>query len=106
VGESLPQPPNGAGPYELSGPRKLEGLFEEAGMKVIKSDEVNCPFSYPDSETFWKAQLSAGPFQRAMKAAGKEKLKSAVYKAVDPFRRIDGSIIIQPNFFKYVVAAA
>lgn len=105
VGDALPDPPTGAGPYELSGPGKLGGLFEEAGLRVIESGEVDCPFSFPDFKTFWKAQVSAGPFQRAMRAAGDEKLKSAAYKAVDPFRHADGSILIQPNVFKYVAAS-
>jgi SAM-dependent methyltransferase len=106
VRDALPEPPSGAGPYELSWPGKLEGLFEEAGLAVLASGEVDCPFIYPDIETFWKALISAGPIQRAMAAAGEEKLKPAVYEAVDPFRREDGSIHIQPNIFKYVAAAS
>jgi SAM-dependent methyltransferase len=103
--DALPTPPAGGGPYELSGPGKLEGLFEEAGLQVLESGEVDCPFRYPDMETFWKARVSAGPLQGAMRTVDKEVLKSAVYKAVDVFCRDDSSIPIQPNFFKYVVAS-
>jgi SAM-dependent methyltransferase len=105
VRDALPEPPAGAGPYELSGPGQLEGLFEEAGLQVLESGEVDCPFSYPDIETYWQAQNSTGPFQRAMRTVGKEKLMSAVFEAVAVFRRDDGSILIQPNVYKYVVAA-
>jgi len=105
VRDVLPEPPAGTGPYELSGPGKLEGMLEDAGLKVLESAEVNCPFNYPDFETYWKGQVSAGPFQRAMRIVGEEKLKSAVYEAIDTFRRDDGSILIEPNVFKYVVAS-
>jgi SAM-dependent methyltransferase len=105
VRDALPEPPAGAGPYELSVPGKLEGLFEEAGLKVLESGEVDCPFGFPDIETYWNAQVSAGPFQRALRTVGKAKLKSVVDKSVAVFRRDDGSILIQPNFYKYVVAS-
>lgn len=104
VRDALPEPPDGAGPYELSMPGKLESLFEEAGLNVLKSGEVDCPFHFPDFETFWRAQISAGPFQRAMQIAGEEKLRLAVQGAVEAFRNGDGTILIQPNLFKYVVA--
>jgi hypothetical protein len=45
VRDTLPEPPSGAGPYELSAPGKLEGLFTKAGLNVLKSGEVDCPFS-------------------------------------------------------------
>lgn len=105
VRDTLPEPPSGGGQYELSAPGKLESLFEEAGLKVLESGEVDCPFHYSDFETFWRGQNSAGPFQRALRAAGKEKLKFAILEAIEQYRLEDGTIHIQPNVYKYVVAA-
>lgn len=105
VRDALPEPPSGGGPFELSMPGKLESLFENAGLKVLKSDEVNCPFHYPDFEIFWRAQNSAGPFQAALEATGKDRLRQALKEAIEANRLGDGSIRIQPNLFKSVVAA-
>ena len=102
--DALPEPPPGAGPFELSTPGKLESLFEEAGLTVLRSGEVDCPFHYPDLEIFWRAMVASGPTQGAMRVIGGEKLKAALCEAAEPFRLDDGSIRIQPNMFRYVVA--
>jgi len=104
VRASLPEQPNGHGPFELSMPGKLEALFANASLKVLKQGEVDCPFHYPDFETLWRAQNSAGPFQNAVRAAGKERLQLALREAMEPYRLADRTIQIQPNAFKYVVA--
>jgi SAM-dependent methyltransferase len=104
VRDALPEPPPGAGPFELSMPGRLESLFEDAGLKVLKSDEVDCPFYYPDFETFWRANLAAGPLQKAIRVVGEEKLKTALHEAAEAFRLDEGGISIRPNVFKYVVA--
>jgi hypothetical protein len=66
---------------------------------------VNCPFTYPDFETFWRGNAAAGPLQGAMRVVGEEKLKTALRKAVDAFRTDGNSYYIEPNRYKYVVAA-
>lgn len=104
VRDALPEPPSGGGPFELSAPGKLEGLFAEAGLNVIKSEEVDCPFSYPDFETFWQGNIAAGGLQGLLQTVSEERLKLAVHDAVAGFRADNGAILIQPNMFKYVVA--
>lgn len=104
VGDTMPEPPSGGGPFELSEPGKLEGLFVEAGLKVLESGEADCPFSYPDFETFWRGNVAAGPFQGMLRVIREEQLRSAVRDAVEIFRLDNGGILIKPNIFKYVVA--
>jgi SAM-dependent methyltransferase len=104
VRDALPEPPPGDGPFGLSMPGKLESLFEEAGLTVLKSDEVDCPFHYQDSETFWRAMAAGGPMQGAMRVIGRDGIRGAILEAAKPFRLNDDSISIQPNIFKYVVA--
>lgn len=104
MAEALPKPPPGAGPFELSMPGKLEALFEEAGLTVLESGEVACPYKFADFETFWRGNLSAGSAQKAIRVIGEDKLKAAVREAIQAFYQDDGSILIQPNVFKYVVA--
>jgi SAM-dependent methyltransferase len=103
---ALPEPPTSAGPFELSLPGKLESLFTEAGLNTLQSGEVDCPFQYPDFETFWQAQNSGGPFRKAIQAAGNDKLRSVLARATEAYRQDDGAIHIQPNVFRYVVSAS
>ena len=102
--DAMPEPSSGGGPFELSAPGVLEGLFEEAGLKVIESSEVDCPFNYPDFETFWRANVSAGPMQGMLRVVSEEVLKTTLRNAVEAFCLPGGEILIQPNIFKYVVA--
>ncbi len=103
VRDTMPEPPKGGGPFELSMEDKLESLFVEAGLENIQSGEVNCPFEYKDFETFWFGNVSAGPFQGMLKIVSETELKSAVREAVDEFCLDDGRILIPQNIFKYVV---
>jgi SAM-dependent methyltransferase len=104
VRDTMPEPPPGAGPFELSAPGTLERLFEAAGLNVLESDEVDCPFTYPDFETFWRAQVAAGPLQGTLRVVSEAKLRSALRDTVEVFRLDNGGLLIQPNVFKYVVA--
>jgi SAM-dependent methyltransferase len=103
VRDSLPEAPAGGGPFELSSPGKLEELIEQAGLRVLNSGEVNCPFVYPDYEAFWQANVSAGPVQGALNSVGEEKLKAAVQLAIEPFQKEDGRIQMD-NQFRYVTS--
>jgi len=100
----LPVPPSGAVPYELSIPGALEGLFEAAGLPVLTTGEVDCPFTYPNFDTFWRGNAAAGPFQAAIGAAGADQVMAAARAATEAFLGEDGAIQIGPNVFKYVVA--
>ena len=93
----MPEPPSGGGPFELSAPGVLEGMFEEAGLKVLESNEADCPFSYPDFETFWKAFSSAGNVQGVLKVVSEEVLIVNLKKAIKPFSGSSGKINFQPN---------
>jgi ubiquinone/menaquinone biosynthesis C-methylase UbiE len=104
VRDTMPEPPIGGGPFELSMPDKLETLFSEAGLRNITSGEVNCPFEYKDFETFWYGNVSAGPFQGMLQMVSENELKSAVKEAVNGFCLDDGKISIPQNIFKYVSA--
>jgi SAM-dependent methyltransferase len=89
---------------ELSTPGRLTELFVEVGLKIFESGEVDCPFTYPDFETFWRGMLSAGPFQSAIRTVGEGVLLPSIQEALEAFRIDDGSFYIAPNFFKYVTA--
>ena len=103
VRDALPEPPPGDGPFGLSDPGTLEGLIQRAGMGVIAVGEAECPFIYPDTETFWKANISAGPLQAAIAIVGEDDLRTAVLGAVTPYQTDDGGLRFE-NTFRYVTA--
>lgn len=103
VRNALPEPPTGDGPFGLSEPGTIEGLIETAGMSVITTAEADCPFVYPDTETFWKANIASGPLQGAMEIVGEDILRAAVSDAVEPYRTDDGGLRFE-NAFRYVTA--
>ncbi len=101
---TLPESPKGGGPFALSAHGILETLVEEAGLNVIDVNHVDCPFEYPDFETFWRGNVAAGPSQSIIRVVGADKLKSALQRAVEPYLTTKGPIEIGPNYFKYIVA--
>ena len=103
VRDALPEPPPGKGPFELSEPGVLTGLITDADMKVTGEGEVECPFVYADFEGFWKANVSAGPAQAAMRQVSEDELANTVRSALSPYQRSDGSMTFG-NTFMYVVA--
>jgi SAM-dependent methyltransferase len=100
----MPEPTNGGGPFELSGPNTLESLFKEAGLTNLESGETNCPFKYDDFDSMWYGNLSAGPIQGMLNSISENKIKSAFRDATMNFVLNDGSYLIPRNIFKYVVA--
>lgn len=103
VRDTLPSPPASGGPFALSAAGALESLVEQAGWKVTGSDEVDCPFEYPDLETHWQAQRSVGPLQAALRTVSEERLRAAVELAVASHRTNTGGVRLA-NRFRYVTA--
>ncbi|HKK46158.1 MAG TPA: class I SAM-dependent methyltransferase [Balneolaceae bacterium] len=103
VKEALPVPPPGKGPFELSAPGALANLIEDTGMKVVGSDEVECPFAYSNFKELWQANKSAGPLQAAIKQVSSSVLSRKIRSALSAFEKADGSILFE-NTFQYVVA--
>lgn len=102
IRDTLPEPPHGKGPFELSEPGVLEELMEQADLKVVESGEEDCPFEYPSFEAFWRANASAGPLQATLRSVNEQELIGAVHRAVEPFQASGGSIRLE-NRFRYVV---
>ncbi len=98
-----PLAPLGGGPFALSARGALEALFELTGMILVGSGEVDCCFDFPDLESHWRAQRSAGPVQAAIRSAGEGQVRMAVEKAVAPFRTSSGGVRLE-NRFRYLIA--
>ena len=98
-----PPPPGSARPLGVSTPGVVEGLLDDAGLTVTTVGEVDCPFTYPDLETGWRGQRTAGPLVRAVEVAGEAAVRTAFDAAHEPHRRPDGSYR-QDNVFRFIIA--
>jgi hypothetical protein len=95
-------PPGDEGPLALYTPGALENLMEQAGIRLIDSGEVDCPFEWSDDETAWQALHSPGPMVAASASVGEETLRTAVLASLQPFKQPSGSYR-QENVFRYVI---
>jgi SAM-dependent methyltransferase len=106
LGALLPPPPPGApGPFALSEPEALARLAEQAGLRPRHHGAVPCPWAYRDLETALRGLLAAGPAVRAIQAAREDRVREAVAESLVPFRRPDGSYLLE-NTFRYLIASA
>lgn len=106
VGSLLPPPPPGAGgPFALSAPGKLEELLSAAELTPHRAGEVPAPFIFPDLDTAVRANLAAGPTQRAIEHAGLAATEEAFRTAMQSGRQPDGSYR-HNNAYRFVIATA
>ena len=94
--------PLDAEPFALSAPGVLDALVVQAGLTVLGGGTVACPCEYPDRETAWQAQASAGPLQAALRVVGAAQLKAAVLRALAPHATNTG--VRLENHLRYVTA--
>jgi SAM-dependent methyltransferase len=92
------------GPFALSEPGKLETLLEEAGLTLLESGNVACPFFYSDEQTALRAICASGVVVEAIRSAGEEPVREAIRASLQPYR-IAGGAIYQRNTFRYAIAA-
>ena len=95
----------GPEPFALAEPGILEALVAGAGLRVLGTDEVRCPWEYADRETAWQAYASTGPLQAAMRLLGQAPVRAVVLRALVPHATAAGTVRLVSHF-RYVVAAA
>jgi SAM-dependent methyltransferase len=102
----MPPPPPGApGPFALSDAAKLAALAEAAGLAPERVEDVDSPWSYPDTATALRGLGASGVAARAMGLAGAEAVHAAHAAALAPFRQADGSLRIGARC-RFLVARA
>lgn len=98
-----PTPPGAPGPWALSPPGALEELVAQAGFTPLGGEAVTVVFEFADEDAAVRGLLAAGPAVRAIEIAGEKAVAAAVLKAVEPYKRSDGSFALG-NEFRFVVA--
>lgn len=102
VGDLLPAP-FGLEPGSLAVPDALDALLVQAGLRASGGGTVDCPAEYPDQETAWEAQASAGTLQAALRVVGERRLKAAALRAFEPFTTNSGGVRLRQRA-RYVLA--
>jgi SAM-dependent methyltransferase len=98
-------PPDQSGPFALSEPGLLHEMVEDAGMRVEIEPHVAFRFEYPDLETALRGLLAVGPAIVAERTVGQEAVREAVARAIERFKRDDGSYRLN-NMARYVLTHA
>lgn len=98
LGKEMPGGPPKDGPFIFSEPDALENVLSESGLFVNNTKGVECPYVYPDAETFWRANKGTGPFQRAIQMVEEERIYDAAMEAVRRFIKPDGTIKLENRF--------
>ena len=104
LGDALPTRPSGGGPFTLSQPGTLEDLFNQAGLTVVNTGEVESSLHLPGPGHVSARQRGCGPVQGMLTATDEDTLQAAAMQAIDPFVQADGRVVIGPNVFRYVAA--
>ena len=104
MGALVPPPPPGApGPFALSADGALESLALQAGLMPGHLEEVACPWVYRDDEEALRGLLSSGPAIRAMHFRGEEVVRSAILRALAPYKASGGGYHLTSSY-RYLIA--
>lgn len=104
LGPLMPPPPPGAPPPHpgaLSEPGALAAVLKVAGLRVVEDGEVACPFVFPDTETSWRGNASAGINQAAIAHSGEAAVRAVYANADHAHTRPNGTIRYE-NVFLWV----
>jgi SAM-dependent methyltransferase len=101
--ELLPAGCIGQDLFALSQPGVLDALVAGAGLRMLATDKVLCPWEYADRETAWQAHASTGPLQAAVRLLGQAPVRAAVLRALIPYATAAGAVRLVTQF-RYILA--
>lgn len=104
LGKLLPPPPPGApGPFALSAPGALEALVSKAGLRPEAVSTVMTTMLFPDEATAVRGLLASGVAERAIRNSGETAVRQGLTKAIQAFRKSDGSYAFR-NEWRFLVS--
>ena len=98
IAAALSDPDASMRPFALSHSGVLEDLLETAGLAVMLSEDVACPFVFQDMDTYLRGVISAGPVQAALDVLGEPCLRRILEEAAAPYQLPDGRIRFEVAF--------
>ncbi|MFJ4700987.1 SAM-dependent methyltransferase [Streptomyces sp. NPDC088768] len=81
----------------------LEAVAARAGLRLLGSGRVACPFGYAGTAGAVRGLLSTGLFDAAIEATDAAQVDKELREALHPYTR-QGGTVWMPNVFRYVVA--
>ncbi|MBP2364741.1 class I SAM-dependent methyltransferase [Pseudonocardia parietis] len=81
---------SGTGAPPLTGPDRLAELCATAGLVLREIAVVRVPADHPDADDLVAGALASGPGRHAARAAGPAAVRTALVRALEPFRVGDG----------------
>ncbi|MBL7741846.1 MAG: class I SAM-dependent methyltransferase [Chitinophagaceae bacterium] len=104
VASLLPPPPPGTpGPFALSEEGKVEAICRSVGLKVIKKQNVFCPWQFSGTEALQQGFLCTGPCVKAVQVAGESTVRKMITGSAQPFNLAD-DIYYMENYFTFFIA--
>src|SRR5262245_43000745 len=99
-----PRPPDAPPDPDLSKPGALEALAVRAGLTPASEFDTSWTLEYPDAETLGRAAVAVAGL--AVLAGDREpQLKTAIVDGLAPYRRPNGSYMLE-NEFHFLIARA
>jgi ubiquinone/menaquinone biosynthesis C-methylase UbiE len=99
----LPPPPPGTpGPFALSQDGAMEEKFRQAGLQILSSETVMCPFLYSNLANGIKSYMGTGPAAAAISNNSREKVADTIATALEPYHVTDGFYYMENRFKVFI----
>jgi len=99
---SLVDSPMKMDPFMLSDKSELENISKTAGLSILSSEQVDCPWNFSNEDILIKALLSPGIAEMAIESSGINKVKETIQKSVSNYKTSARGYHI-PNKYLYII---
>ncbi|MFP4624967.1 MAG: class I SAM-dependent methyltransferase [Natronomonas sp.] len=99
----LPAPPQGDGPFTLSGQGALEAVMEAEGFEPVEARRVRTPFIFADQTHYLEAIHGTGPGQAVYRQVGEAAMTETLLDVGEQFVQDDGAYHLE-NSFRVIAA--
>ncbi|MGY0234154.1 methyltransferase domain-containing protein [Longispora urticae] len=103
LGALMPPPDRGDDQLDPSDVDAFRRLLARPGLTLSAWRVVPCPWKYPDLATALRGLLSTGPAAEAINHSGYGRVAEAIAESIAPYRRGDGSYLLN-NTCYYLIA--
>jgi SAM-dependent methyltransferase len=100
-----PRPPDAPPDPDLSEPGALQALATRTGLTPESEFDANWALEYPDAETLGRALVAVAGLATLAGPEREHELKNAIDEGLAPYRRPDGSYLLE-NEYHYLIARA
>lgn len=96
-------PPTFEGPFSLSPPSKLHRVIEQAGLKIVESEDFDMVREFESFDEYWHGQSGTGTTRYTVRELGEELVKQTMADTVAQFTDSTGRITLSNRFHAVIV---